>query len=198
MSSRHNVSSLILLTCVIPTFVMCMGCNPWVFTLQENTGWPIEGRILRNYDSVDVVAPNAIRISHNSRVAMRCVNLTDGVFTADVDLRYGSILTLEFRTTPYDDSVKNADGLILHIGRDEVRTVYQGQSSTVPTNTSTSNPFNITVTQHGRWIDVEVACTDVGRFYSTQPSTQWVMAHTSAPGSALLVDPRFSPLSFIF
>lgn len=197
MNRAQNYSAM-LFGCLLCIALLSSGCNPWIFSLQKNTGWPIEGRILSNYDSVDVVAPNAIRISHDSKIAMRCVNLTDGVFTTDVQLRYGTILNLEFRTTPFDDSTKNYDGLILKVGRDEVHATIHGKTTVVPTKQSTDSPFAITVVQQGDWIDVEVACTNVGRFFSKEPSTQWLLANTSAPGSALFVDPTFSPLSYIY
>jgi len=185
----------------IPFFaltVLVVSCNPWVFDLNKDTGWPVEGRILKNYDSVDVVSGNAIQISGDSKIAMRCVNVTDGVFSSDVQLRYGTLLTLEFRSTPFDDSTSLRNGLILTIGRDEVKAELDGKSTTVPTSQTTNKPFIVVITHQGNWIDVDIACTKIGRFKSQAPSTQWLLANTSAPGSALFVNPRFEPLSMYY
>lgn len=180
------------LALVVP--LLLSACSPNRFTLQRNSGWPIEGRILGNHHNVDVVGDKQVSISNSARVALRCEALTDATFDTEVIMGENDRLELQFRTTPYDDSVNNVRGMSIMI-EPNLTTIISNEDTlykAIPIPQSV--PFRIVVAQHGRYVDVEVACVNVGRITTHIPSTQWVIINVDEGGSLAVIDPIFSPL----
>ncbi len=176
------------------SLILLSACSPTRFTLQRNTGWPIDGRILNNHHNVEVVGNKNVSIRDSARVALRCEQLTDATFDTEMLLGENDRIELQFRTTPYDDSLNNVRGLSV---------VIEPNLTTVIANTDTlykaipipkSAPFRIVVTQFGRYVDIEVACEKVGRLTTVSPSTQWVIINVDEGGSLDIIDPIFRPL----
>lgn len=179
---------------VLAVLILLSACSPTRFTLQRNSGWPIDGRILNNRGNVDVVNDKRVSISDTARVALRCQELTDATFDTEVLLGEKNRIELQFRTTPYDDSLNSVRGISL---------VIEPNLTTVSTNTDTlykaipiprNAPFRIVVAQYGRYVDIEVACEKVGRLTTYSPSTEWVIINVDEGGSLDLIDPIFKPL----
>ncbi|MCX6141221.1 MAG: hypothetical protein NTX15_10415, partial [Candidatus Kapabacteria bacterium] len=102
----------------ISIFVVAMfvsSCNYFEFTMQEYTGWPVQTRILNDRHNVTRPAPNTVHLDGDARIGMRCMQITDGIFTTEIKLNMGSTLRLQTRTTPYDDSTAFQRGMVIDI-----------------------------------------------------------------------------------
>ncbi len=205
MNSRYHLLAFFMLFLVL----MTQGCNPWRFALQPHADYPIEGRILRNKNSVDVFAANAIRISSPASVAIRSEQITDGEFSTEVRLLRGSGFDMVMRSTPFDDSTNGGTHkLNIHIYRDTSSRVMAGEAMasvssadttvTLPITLPTKGGFRIVVTQQGVYTDIQVACTSLGRFKTTTPSTQWISINPVAGATLEVVDPLFRSLEDLY
>ncbi|HLP27790.1 MAG TPA: hypothetical protein VK147_04055 [Candidatus Didemnitutus sp.] len=169
-------------------------CSYWEFTMKEYSGWPVQTRILYDRHNVDRTAENALVISNDARIAMRCSRITDGIFSAEVQIRMGSTLRLQTRTTPYDDSTAQHKGMIIDINNTQTSVTINGRVTHTQTPLPTKAPAVVEIVNDGRWTRVTVACREVGRFESTARSTEWIIASLPSGGSALIADPTFEPL----
>lgn len=164
------------------------------FALQNNSGWPIEGKIVDSIPAVNVYADNALTVASGGGVAMRTRNLTDGVFSMQLTLKAGNSLTVQTRTTPYSDSVQQEPGITIHIRSNAVTVEPVSPRVSVPVDIKTDEPFIVQIVDDGHWIDVTVACIHVGRFPTSQPTTQWMILRSKDLASCTIVDPTFRPL----
>lgn len=162
--------------------------------MKENSGWPIQTRILYDRHSVERSAENAVGIKNEARIAMRCLRLTDGLFSTEVRLRPGSTLRLQSRTTPYDDSTAQKKGLIIDISDGQTSVTVNGIATSTATPLPQKSPFVVEIMNDGQWTRVVVACIEVGRFQPFGPATEWIIASLPSGGSALIADPVFEPL----
>lgn len=174
--------------------LVATSCTYFEFTMKEYTGWPIQTKILRERHSVQRTTENAIQLSNGARIGMRCKTITEGVFSTEIRLNQGSTLRLQTHTTPYDDSIASIRGMIIEIGNDQTTVVCNGVTSRIDTPLPDHRPFVVEIISDGRWTILSVACTEVGRFATNSPSTQWIIASLVSGGSALIADPSFQPL----
>lgn len=168
-------------------------CSYFEFTMKEQSGWPIQTKILRDRHNVTRTAENAIQLTDEARVGMRCKAITEGVFSTEVHLKQGATLQLQTHTTPYDDSTAFAKGMIIQIGNDQTTVVCNGVTSHTETPLPNKKPFVVEIVSDGNWTLLTVACTEVGRFQTNSASTQWIIASLVSGGSALIGDPSFEP-----
>ncbi len=186
-------------TAIVVIAAVTQGCNPWVFGLQKQSYYPIEGRILTYHHGVEVVADNVITVSHPARIAVRTYNITDGQFDTEAKLLRGSGFTLILRSTPFSDSTHHLDKQFrLHVANPESIVSWEQHQATVATPIQPGIPFPIVVTQHGSWLDVTVACVPMGRFHIQNPSTQWITIEPDPDSQIEFVDPVFKPLTEVF
>lgn len=162
--------------------------------MQKNTGWDIEGRILRDKEHVSVVDNDHLMISDSARVAMRCEQLTDGVFDTELQMENAQRTLLQFRTSPYADSVQHNAGFTISITETETVVSNADTSIVTPLLLTPSTPFRLTVRQHGNFFDVEIACKNCGRIQTAAPSSQWLIASLPNGGTMHFIDPQFRPL----
>ena len=164
------------------------------FSMQPNTGCPIEGKIVDNIDAVHVYAPNAMRVASGGAVAFRNRELTDGVLSMQLTLQAGNSVTLQTRTTPHSDSLLQDPGISATIRNGVVTVSPLTPPVAVPVNIQPDVPFVVEIKNDGRWMDITVACTHIGRFATKRPTTEWVILRSSDQASFTLVDPTFRPL----
>ena len=122
---------------------------------------------------------------------MRCVELTDGVFDTEIKFEGAKQLSVQFRTTPFDDSVKHQSGFSILLTEFETKLVSVDTAIITPVLLPMNAPFRLIVRQHGNFFDVEVACANVGRIHSKDPSTQWILASVPGGGGVHFIDPQF-------
>ena len=182
--------------CILITLaVLLTSCSPWRFTLQRDTGWPVEGKIYDAKEHVRVGGDDLVTISSPASVALRCEQLTDGTFNSFVQLN-GERMTMRFRSTPYNDTVRmTEDHVDLIIERGLVTVVTPNDTSRVACPLPPDNEsFNVRVVQFGRHMDIEVACTSIGRFTFSNATTQWVSVLPGEGATVVLQDPKFAPI----
>ncbi len=146
-----------------------------------------------------VDADNAIALAHPARIAFRSEQITDGEFDTELLLKRGSGFALVFRSTPYDDSASGGpSALRLHIGREISSLTGRGIATSAEAPLPSNKPFRVVVVQHGRWIDVEVACVKIRRFAVETPSTQWITLEPDPDSRVELRDPQFRSLGDVY
>ena len=100
------------------------------------------------------------------------------------------------RSTPYNDTVNNVQAIAIIITPEATSVVEDNRTTTVPALLPPpGTPFRVRIINHGNSYDVEVACTNIGRFTTPLPSTQWVSIHPSGTHRIELRDPKFRPLA---
>lgn len=179
---------------------MLMSCSPWTFTIQQHTGWPLQGRIYTRHDLVDVEAANTIMVSHPSSVALRCEQVTEGIFDTEVTVTgplndTADVLTLRLRSTPHADTVHDAKAPV------EIRITPHVTTVVTPTSTRTvqtplpsiGTPFRIHVITFGRTMRVSVACHDVGTYAVEVPSSEWISITPGLGTTLRFADPMILP-----
>ncbi|MCO6465358.1 MAG: hypothetical protein J5I53_01960 [Bradyrhizobiaceae bacterium] len=194
---------------VLSFTVVVTACSPWRFSLQQNADFPIEGRILTGKEHVRILGTNAFAVAAPGTVAFRAQQITDGEFDTEVLIEKGTGFDLVMRSTPFDDSTKGGvNAMRIHVSADSTVGISAGSgmvvvttptgSRAVPITASVKQPFRIVVTQHGRYTDVEVACTTIGRFVTPKPSTQWISVVPSNGSAVRLVDPTFREIADLY
>lgn len=198
MSSVRTTIVFALLT----SAVLLAACSPWHFKMQEKTGWEIEGKIYDYHKGVNVAANNQVFVTSPAAIAIRTEQITDGTFDVEMTFAGGSQfasdheVTLIMRSTPYDDTVSNAQAIAIVITQEATTVVDGDRSTTIAAQLPPpGTPFRVRVVSHGHDYDVEVACTNIGRFTTPLPSTQWVSIHPSGKRTLELRDPKFRPLA---
>lgn len=164
------------------------------FSMQPNTGWPIEGKIVDNINAVDVYADNAMKVASGGAVAFRNRELTDGRLSMQLALQAGNSVTLQTRTTPHSDSLLQDPGIAITIRNGVVSVSPFTPQVSVPVTIQPDVPFVVEIANDGPWIDITVACTHIGRFATTRPSTEWVILRSNDQAGLTMVDPTFRPL----
>lgn len=187
--------------------LLITSCNPWYFALQQHTGWDVEGKIYDHKEKVDVVNRNTVIIEAPARVAIRCYQITDGVFDTEVTLfnrgqnAADDEVYFQFRSTPYEDTVMSQDpeyhpstfGVM--VSNDYAYVIHQDTtysfSGIIP---EPGTPFRLRVIQHGRYANVEVACTNLGTYKMDNHTSQWVSIAPQGTQRVEIRDPIFRPL----
>lgn len=190
----HFAAVSLLMIAVVLGLNACRIGDLSSFSMQPNTSWPIEGKIVDNINAVDVYADNAMRVASGGGVALRNRELTDGVLSMQLTLQAGNSVTLHTRTTPHSDSLLLDPGVTITIRNSIVTVGPIAPRVAVPVTIQPDVPFVVEIKNDGRWMDITVACTHIGRFASERPSTEWVILRSSDLASFTLVDPTFRPL----
>jgi len=166
--------------------------------MQRHTGWDIEGKIYSNHQLVDLPTDNLVIVDAPASIAIRCYQITDGTFDAEFTLArdVDGGMELRFDSTPYEDTVlRSGRGERIMIDRQAVTVATNGTTTTVPVALPPAGtPFRVVLVRHGRYLDVEVACTAIGQFRIDQASTQWLSIAPSAQQRVEVRDPQFRPL----
>jgi len=162
-----------------------------VFSLQPNTAFPIEGKIIDSIDAVDVYAKNAFTLASGGGVALRSKVLTDGVISMQLALKAGNSVTLQTRTTPHSDSVLSDPGISITIRNGSVTVSPFVPLVSVPVVVQPDVPFIVEIENDGHWIDITVACRHIGRFSTMRPATEWIILRSNGLASCTVVDPVF-------
>ena len=201
---RRVLISLLSTLCSL----LIISCNPWYFALQQHTGWEIEGKIYDHKERVEVVNRNTVLVEAPAKIAMRCFQITDGVFDTEVTLfnrgTYAADDEVIFhcRSTPYADTVlSRTDGDLYPsyfavVVSNDYAVVYHQDTSyawhgIIP---EPGTPFRLRVVQHGHYADVEVACTDLGQYRMDDATTQWISVAPQGEQRVEIRDPIFRPL----
>ncbi|MBC8124949.1 MAG: hypothetical protein H7X70_04375 [Candidatus Kapabacteria bacterium] len=182
------------LLAIVAIALCSASCSYFEFTMKEYTGWPIVTRILYDRHNVSRIAQNAVQLSSEAKIAMRCEQITDGIFSTEIKLQPGSTLRLQTRTTPYDDSIATKRGIVIDITDGETSVTVDGRTRKINTPLPNKAPFVVELYNDGQWTHIFVACVDVGRYESSTPSTQWIIASLPSGGTALIADPSIEPL----
>ncbi len=194
LANRYSL----LATCFSLLAALLSSCNPWVFTMQRHTGWDIEGKIYTNHQQVDLPTDNLVIVEAPASIAMRCYQITDGTFDAEFTLARdgGGGLELRFDSTPYEDTVlRSGRGERITIDQQAVTVAANGTTTTVPVVLPPAGtPFRVVLVRHGRYLDVEVACTTIGQFRIDDASTQWLSIVPAPEQRVEVRDPQFRPL----
>ncbi len=196
-----SVRATIAVTLTLTVVIFVTACSPWHFTMQRHTGWEIEGKIYDYYDGVEVAGNNQVFITAPAAIAIRTDQITDGTFDTEITFEGGNPytaddnVTLILRSTPYDDTVSNAQAIAIVITPEATSVIEDNWTTTVPAQLPPpGTAFRVRIVIHGNSYDVEVACTNIGRFTTPLPSTQWVSIHPSGSHRIELRDPKFRPL----
>lgn len=196
------MSSVVLVLMLVAA--TCTSCSPWFFTMQRDTDWPVFAKIISRHDLVDVDAANAFTATYPSRVALRCEEVTDGIFDTEVRTDApvhdtSTILVLQLRSTPYADTVRLARCPV------EIRISSQHTTVITPDTTSvvaaplprTGAPFRIQIVTFGRAMRVSVACHDVGIYSVTDAQSEWVTVVPGIDQTIHVIDPVLLPVGYV-
>lgn len=181
-------------TILCATLILVCGCSQSQFTINEWTGWPVDTRILCGTEKILRPHRNSLVLTDSTRVGLRCQKLTDGVFTAELRFIEGSRVTLQTRTTPYDDSLNADPGVVIDIDGSVTTVSTPSETRIVNTPLRSGAPFRIEIINHGNWLDIKVGCTQIERLDVKRPSTEWLIASVQDGSRVLLADPTFLPL----
>lgn len=194
--SKRTLAPLHPCTLAPLLFLLLSSCNPRLFDLQRQSGWPIEGRVLGDYRLVDVKAENLFSVAHPAAVAIRCEPITDGVFSAEAKWITPGEVVMTLRSTPFDDSTSTPESIIVRIGAAETVVTYGPTMirSAAPTPVD-GTPFRLHVVQHGRTVEITVGCTKVCQLTTQRPSTQWITLQPEIGSTIEFRDPKFLPLT---
>lgn len=202
--SRRLLSTLSI--CLLCGLVACTTIgNPYAFRLRDPNGFNVEGRIIKRGTDVssstipqrhriEVLGRNAIRLLEGGEAGIRVQDMTDGDVNFETKLSSGSILRVVVRSTVHDDTTSADKGLTLEITEQHVIARVQSQTPRViPVSITSDVPFRVEFHHSGRYTDVTVACTDIGRFDVGTPSTEWLLLSNMSRGPITVIDPSFSP-----
>lgn len=191
---------------VVPVLVLvaatCTSCSPWFFTLQRDTDWPLSAKIISRHDLVEVDAGNAVTVRYPSRIAMRCQDITDGIFDTEVLLGDAdsdtTAMVLLLRSTPHADTVHRSPSPV------EIRVSTLTTMVITPDTTAVvdaplpppGTPFRVQVYTLGRTLRVSVACHDVGMYHIDGPSSEWITVAPAGGSTVRLIDPLILPVGY--
>lgn len=179
--------------------------NPYAFRLRDPNGHNVEGRIIKRGTDVssstipqrhriEVVGRNAIRLLEGGEAGIRVQDMTDGDVDFESKLSSGSVLRVVVRSTVHDDTTSTDKGLTLEVTEHHVIARVKDQAPrVVPVSITADKPFRVEFRHSGRFTDVTVACTDIGRFDVGTPSTEWLLLSNMSRGTITVIDPSFSP-----
>lgn len=196
----------ILSICLLWGLVACTTIgNPYAFRLRDPNGYNVEGRIIqRNVDisssalpqrhRIEVIGRNAIRLLEGGEAGIRVKDMTDGDVDFETKFSSGAALRVVVRSTVHDDTTTADKGLVLEITEQHVLVRMKNQEQKiVPVSITPNTPFRVEFHHSGRYTDVHVACTNIGRFDVGTPSTEWLLLSNTSKGEVTVIDPSFSP-----
>lgn len=186
--TTHRVMTLGL-ACLMAAIVT--SCLTTRFTIPHDSGLSVRIVVLSDPRSVKRSYINGFEMQGPARVAMRAERLTHGRFSMEVTRRDASPLTLNVRTTPFEDSVLHRYGVRIVIGGDSTAVESSGHRTVIPTPLPVGKPFIVEIGNFGHAIHLRVGHTNCGMISTVLPSTEWIIVSASGMKSVLIGDPWF-------
>ncbi|MEY2720190.1 MAG: hypothetical protein RLZZ273_1556 [Bacteroidota bacterium] len=167
-------------------------CNTTKFTMHDFSLLPTQVVKLVNADSIQRTAANAVRLSGPSMVGLRGQRYTELLFSTEIIRSTAEPIVVQFRTTPFDDSVHKYRGVMLVLSADST-TLFNGpDTTTYYTPLPIGKPFLFEVRQDASWFDLVIHHTRLGHQRTALPLTEWVLIGLPRRGSILVGDPEFN------
>lgn len=169
-----------------------VSCSTTKFTMHDFSILPTQGVKLVNVDSIEKTAANAVRLNGPSKLGLRAQRYTELLFSTEIIRSTTDPIVIQFRTTPFDDSVYKHRGVMLVLSADST-TMFNGpDTTTYYTPLPIGKPFLFEVRQDGSWFDLVIHHTHLGHQRTALPMTEWVLIGLPYRGSILVGDPEFN------
>ncbi|MBU3740994.1 MAG: hypothetical protein FGM24_01790 [Candidatus Kapabacteria bacterium] len=183
---------LVVLSCALLT--SCTIGDPYGVVMHHTPYGNVAGRIAGSFQAVEQPAQNELLIGGGARVGLRVANLTDGVFTTEIEIPDSGSVTMYVRSTMHERPTPGNGGISLEISAVATKlTLDDGRVIPYQIMLDRQRPTPISIINDGRYLDVTVGCTHLGRFVTYRPSTEWVILEPSSSGSVRCIDPLFIP-----
>ncbi len=171
--------------------VLATSCLTTRFTIPHDSGLSVRTVVLSDPRSVKRSHVNGFEMLGPARVAMRAERLTNGRFSMEVTRRDASPLTLNMRTTPYEDSVLHRSGIRIIIHGDSTTVESSDFHTVLSTPLPIGIPFLVEIRNFGHAFHLRLGHNDFGPFRSLLPCTEWIIISTAGSGRLLIGDPWF-------
>ncbi len=176
---------------IMSIVLIVTACSNTRFTMHDNAFTPTHVAILKNVSAVERTATNAVRLKGQSKVGLRATRFTEHLFSTEIIRSTGDPMTIQIRTTPYDDSLLAMPGITLIVASDSTTLINQQDTSTHYTPLPIGKPFLLEIKHDGALFDLQIGHTHLGLQHTTLPNTEWVLIGLPRSGSVLVGDPRF-------
>jgi len=153
---------------------------------------PTQGAKLVNADSIERTAANALRLKGPSKIGLRAQRYTESLFSTEIIRSTPDPMLIQFRTTPFDDSVHKQQGVVLVLSADSTTICNGPDTTTYYTPLPIGKPFLFEVRQDASWFNLLVHHTRLGHQRSALPMTEWVLIGLPSRGSIVVGDPEFN------
>lgn len=177
---------------ILGVVIVLASCSNTRFTMSDDAFTPTQVSILKNLQSVERTALNAVRLMGPSKVGLRASRFTEHLFSTEIIRTTVDPMTIQIRTTPYDDSLLAMPGITLVIASDSTTLINDQDTSTHYTPLPIGKPFLLEIKHDGAWFDLQIGHTHLGLQRTTLPNTEWVLIGLPRNGSILVGDPRFN------
>ncbi|MEY3385588.1 MAG: hypothetical protein RIR53_399 [Bacteroidota bacterium] len=181
-----------LLTLVTMIGIVLTSCSWSRFTMQDPFAYPVQTVVLTRPNTVKRTFENGLDIKGPARVGIRAQRVTHGVFSTEIIRRSASPLTIQTRTTPYDDSVMNDRGIVVTIAGDSTVVEYDGRRDVIATTVPIGKPFVVEIKNLGHVMTLRVHHTDCGTFITRRHCTEWVILSVPKASDIFVGDPWFT------
>lgn len=182
----------IVLSCALLT--ACTLGDPYGLRMHHTPYGTVTGRISGSFDVVEQPALNELLIGGGARVGLRVADVTDGVFTTELEISDSASITLYVRSTMHENPMPDSRGISLEIATRATKlTLEDGRVIPYEIILDEGRPTSVSIINDGRYLDITVGCTHLGRFATTRPSTEWVILEPSPTGQVRCIDPLFIP-----
>lgn len=169
--------------------LLATGCVTTRFTLQKDFAYPVKAVVLSNPLVISRSYSNAFEIAGPTRIGMRAERVTHGRLTMEITRASTSPLTLNVRTTPYEDSVLHRHGVRILIGGDSTTVESTDFRIVVATPVPVGKPFLFDIRNFGQAFQLRVGHTDCGLIKTSLPSTEWIIVSTADTNRVFIGDP---------
>ncbi|MBU3698876.1 MAG: hypothetical protein FGM33_02525 [Candidatus Kapabacteria bacterium] len=195
MSSRRSpaqLGRLLMLVLAAVGGTLLTSCSWSHFTMQDPFAYPIRTVVLTRPNTVKRTFENGFDIKGPARIGMRAERVTHGVFSTEIIRRSASPLTIQTRTTPYDDSVMSDRGIVITIAGDSTVVEYDGRRDVVSTNAPIGKPFVLEIKNLGHVMTLRVHHTECGTFFTRRHCTEWLIVSVPDASNIFVGDPWFA------
>lgn len=172
--------------------VLLASCSTNKFTMQDYALTPTHVAILRNTDGVERTALNAVRMRDQGKIGLRSPRLTEHLFSTEIIRSTADPIRIQLRTTPYDDSLLSAPGVVVLISGDTTTLINERDTTTHYTPLPVGKPFLLEIKHDGAWFEILVGHTPLGLQRTSLTNTEWVLIGLPRKGNILVGDPRFN------
>lgn len=176
---------------VILAMLLLVACESTRFVIYDDAPSPTHGAMLANRNNIERTAVNAFQLTGPSKIGFRSPAKTDLLFSTEIIRSTSDPITIQVRTTPYDDSLLARPGLVVTIAGDSTRIVNGSDSSVFHTPLPVNKPFLVELRNDGAWIELGIGHTVFGHQRCRLPNTEWVLIGLPSTGSILVGDPQF-------